>query len=141
MIKMNCVLLTACIVLFAFSSSGYALRCYHCENSPSLCKTNSTCLSNEDTCLQMRFGRYTDLQTSGSTWQNAVSIHGKETYIVNSFRKLRSFGMSSAQQKYLILKQGYIVEDLGKPLWVTWKRRNNVGFVVENCSFLLSHEF
>uniref|UniRef100_A0A8C9EKH1 CD59 glycoprotein n=1 Tax=Pavo cristatus TaxID=9049 RepID=A0A8C9EKH1_PAVCR len=65
MIKMNCVLLTACIVLLAFSSSGYALRCYHCENSPSLCKTNSTCLSNEDTCLQMRFGK---LRTS-SCWK------------------------------------------------------------------------
>lgn len=65
MIKMNCVLLTACIVLLAFSSSGYALKCYHCENSPSLCKTNSTCLSNEDTCLQMRFGK---LRTS-SCWK------------------------------------------------------------------------
>ncbi|NXK91139.1 CD59 protein, partial [Formicarius rufipectus] len=36
---------------------GYTLRCYHCENSPSLCRTNSTCLMNEDTCLQMKFGK------------------------------------------------------------------------------------
>ncbi|XP_069660263.1 CD59 glycoprotein isoform X2 [Haliaeetus albicilla] len=57
MIKMNCVILTACIVLVAFCSCGYALRCYHCENSPSLCKTNSTCLASEDTCLQMKFGK------------------------------------------------------------------------------------
>uniref|UniRef100_G1NCQ9 CD59 glycoprotein n=1 Tax=Meleagris gallopavo TaxID=9103 RepID=G1NCQ9_MELGA len=56
-----------CFFIFLFNSArsvrqnsvflGYALRCYHCENSPSLCKTNSTCLSNEDTCLQMRFGK------------------------------------------------------------------------------------
>nr|XP_047914727.1 CD59 glycoprotein isoform X1 [Anser cygnoides] len=57
MVKMNCILLTVCIVLVAFCSSGYALRCYYCENSPSLCKTNSTCLSAEDACLQMRFGK------------------------------------------------------------------------------------
>ncbi|XP_009576145.1 PREDICTED: CD59 glycoprotein [Fulmarus glacialis] len=65
MIKMNCVLLTACIVLVAFCSCGYTLRCYHCENSPSLCKTNSTCLAIEDTCLQMKFGK---LRTS-SCWK------------------------------------------------------------------------
>ncbi|KAM9606025.1 CD59 glycoprotein-like isoform 3-T3 [Morphnus guianensis] len=57
MIKMNCVILTACIVLVAFCSCGYTLRCYHCENSPSLCKTNSTCVATEDTCLQMKFGK------------------------------------------------------------------------------------
>ncbi|XP_035408241.1 CD59 glycoprotein [Cygnus olor] len=65
MVKMNCFLLTVCIVLVAFCSSGYALRCYHCENSPSLCKTNNTCLSTEDACLQMRFGK---LRTS-SCWK------------------------------------------------------------------------
>ncbi|XP_025945165.1 F-box only protein 3 isoform X3 [Apteryx rowi] len=57
MIKMNYVLLTVVVVLVAFCSSGYTLRCYHCENSPTLCKTNSTCLSTEDTCLQMKFGK------------------------------------------------------------------------------------
>ncbi|NXG09962.1 CD59 protein, partial [Sakesphorus luctuosus] len=57
MTKMNFALLTTCIVLVAFCGSGYALRCYHCENSPSLCRSNSTCLMNEDTCLQMRFGK------------------------------------------------------------------------------------
>ncbi|KAM6073997.1 PREDICTED: CD59 glycoprotein [Chlamydotis macqueenii] len=62
---MNCILVTVCIVLVAFCSSGYALRCYHCDNSPSLCKTNSTCLATEDTCLQMRFGK---LRTS-SCWK------------------------------------------------------------------------
>ncbi|XP_062477926.1 CD59 glycoprotein isoform X2 [Pezoporus occidentalis] len=65
MTKMNCILVTACIVLIAFCTSGYALRCYHCENSPSLCKTNSTCLATEDTCLQMKFGK---LRTS-SCWK------------------------------------------------------------------------
>uniref|UniRef100_A0A8C3BF15 CD59 glycoprotein n=1 Tax=Cairina moschata TaxID=8855 RepID=A0A8C3BF15_CAIMO len=34
----------------------FIIQCYHCENSPSLCKTNNTCLSTEDACLQMRFG-------------------------------------------------------------------------------------
>ncbi|NXP81002.1 CD59 protein, partial [Ramphastos sulfuratus] len=63
--KMNCILLTACLALVAFCSSGAALRCYHCENSPALCKTNSTCLPNEDTCLQMKFGK---LRTS-SCWK------------------------------------------------------------------------
>ncbi|XP_025890454.1 CD59 glycoprotein [Nothoprocta perdicaria] len=57
MIKMNCVLLTVCLVLAALCSPGYALRCYHCDNSPTLCKTNSTCLPTEDTCLQMKFGK------------------------------------------------------------------------------------
>ncbi|XP_051476528.1 CD59 glycoprotein isoform X1 [Apus apus] len=65
MIKMNHVLLTTCVLLVAFCSSGYALRCYHCENSPTLCKTNSTCLTTEDTCLQMKFGK---LRTS-SCWK------------------------------------------------------------------------
>ncbi|KAM7108555.1 CD59 glycoprotein isoform 1-T2 [Ciconia maguari] len=67
MIKMNCVVLTTCIILVAFCSCGYTLRCYHCENSPSLCKTNSTCLANEDTCLQMKFGK---LRTS-SCWKSS----------------------------------------------------------------------
>ncbi|XP_032548305.1 CD59 glycoprotein [Chiroxiphia lanceolata] len=57
MTKMNFILLTACIVLVAFCSFGSTLRCYHCENSPSLCRSNSTCLTNEDTCLQMKFGK------------------------------------------------------------------------------------
>ncbi|XP_009562681.1 CD59 glycoprotein [Cuculus canorus] len=57
MVKMNSILLTTCILLAAFCSCGYTLRCYHCENSPSLCKTNSTCLETEDTCLQMKFGK------------------------------------------------------------------------------------
>ncbi|NXA97255.1 CD59 protein, partial [Melanocharis versteri] len=57
MTKMNCILLTACIVLIAFCCSGYTLRCYHCDNSPTVCRTNSTCLTTEDTCLQMKFGK------------------------------------------------------------------------------------
>ncbi|XP_027756286.1 CD59 glycoprotein [Empidonax traillii] len=56
MSKMNSILLTTCIVLVAFCSFGSTLRCYHCENSPTLCRSNSTCLMNEDTCLQLRFG-------------------------------------------------------------------------------------
>ncbi|NXN27120.1 CD59 protein, partial [Nycticryphes semicollaris] len=56
MSKMNCILLTACLVLVAFCSSGYTLRCYHCDNSPSPCKSNSTCLPTEDSCLQLKFG-------------------------------------------------------------------------------------
>ncbi|XP_031968528.1 CD59 glycoprotein isoform X1 [Corvus moneduloides] len=57
MTKMNYILLTACIVLIAFCGSGYTLRCYHCDNSPSVCRTNSTCLTTEDTCLQIKFGK------------------------------------------------------------------------------------
>ncbi|XP_072785634.1 CD59 glycoprotein [Taeniopygia guttata] len=57
MTKMNCILLTACIVLITFCGSGYTLRCYHCDNSPTLCRTNSTCLTTEDTCLQLKFGK------------------------------------------------------------------------------------
>ncbi|XP_037993813.1 CD59 glycoprotein [Motacilla alba alba] len=57
MTKMNCILLTTCIVLIALCGSGYTLRCYHCDNSPTLCRTNSTCLTTEDTCLQLRFGK------------------------------------------------------------------------------------
>ncbi|NWV62282.1 CD59 protein, partial [Malurus elegans] len=56
MAKMNCILLAACIVLIAFCGSGYTLRCYHCDNSPMVCRTNSTCLTSEDTCLQIRTG-------------------------------------------------------------------------------------
>ncbi|XP_005046446.2 PREDICTED: CD59 glycoprotein [Ficedula albicollis] len=55
--KMNCILLTTCIILIAFCGSGYTLRCYHCDNSPTLCRTNSTCLTTEDTCLQLKFGK------------------------------------------------------------------------------------
>ncbi|NXH10839.1 CD59 protein, partial [Bucco capensis] len=65
MIKMNSILLTACLVLVVFCSSGYSLRCYHCENSPYLCKTNSTCLPTEDACLQVTYGK---LRTS-SCWK------------------------------------------------------------------------
>ncbi|XP_005531834.2 PREDICTED: CD59 glycoprotein [Pseudopodoces humilis] len=57
MTKMNCILLTTCIVLIAFCGSGYTLRCYHCDNSPTVCRTNSTCLTTEDTCLQLKFGK------------------------------------------------------------------------------------
>ncbi|KAI1232764.1 CD59 glycoprotein [Lamprotornis superbus] len=32
-------------------------RCYHCDNSPTLCRTNSTCLTTEDTCLQLKSGK------------------------------------------------------------------------------------
>uniref|UniRef100_A0A670HWE0 CD59 glycoprotein n=1 Tax=Podarcis muralis TaxID=64176 RepID=A0A670HWE0_PODMU len=38
--------------------SGYALRCYTCEQSPFLCRTNLTCSYEEDACLQIRFGMY-----------------------------------------------------------------------------------
>ncbi|NXN94015.1 CD59 protein, partial [Rhinopomastus cyanomelas] len=65
MTKMNCILVTACLVLVALCGSGRALRCYHCENSPTLCKTNTTCSPSEDTCLQMKFGK---LRTS-SCWK------------------------------------------------------------------------
>ncbi|NXB75457.1 CD59 protein, partial [Donacobius atricapilla] len=57
MTKVNCILLAACVVLIAFCGSGYTLRCYHCENSPTLCRTNSTCLPTEDTCLKLEFGK------------------------------------------------------------------------------------
>ncbi|NWT14944.1 CD59 protein, partial [Vireo altiloquus] len=65
MTKMNWILLTACMVLIAFCGSGYTLRCYHCDNSPTVCRTNSTCLTNEDACLQIKFGK---LRTS-SCWK------------------------------------------------------------------------
>ncbi|NXI37777.1 CD59 protein, partial [Galbula dea] len=57
MTKMNSILLITFLVLVAFCSCGYTLRCYHCENSPYWCKTNSTCLPTEDTCLQITFGK------------------------------------------------------------------------------------
>ncbi|NXF07416.1 CD59 protein, partial [Smithornis capensis] len=57
MTKINFIMLTACVVLVAFCHSGYTLRCYHCDNSPTLCKSNSTCLATEDTCLQLKFGK------------------------------------------------------------------------------------
>ncbi|KFP83428.1 CD59 glycoprotein, partial [Acanthisitta chloris] len=56
MTKMNCILLTACIVLVAFCSSGYALRCYHCDHSPTPCRTNMTCSMSEDACLLLKSG-------------------------------------------------------------------------------------
>ncbi|NXU55839.1 CD59 protein, partial [Turnix velox] len=57
LIKMNSILLTVWLVLVAFCTSGYTLRCYHCDNSPSPCKSNSTCLATEDTCLQIKLGK------------------------------------------------------------------------------------
>ncbi|NWR36022.1 CD59 protein, partial [Tachuris rubrigastra] len=54
--KMNFILLTTCVLLVYFCAFGSTLRCYHCDNSPSLCRSNSTCLMNEDTCLQLKFG-------------------------------------------------------------------------------------
>ncbi|NWV74252.1 CD59 protein, partial [Dasyornis broadbenti] len=67
MTKMNCILLIACIVLIAFCGSGYTLRCYHCDNSPVPCRTNSTCLMGEDTCLQIKSGK---LRTS-ACWRTS----------------------------------------------------------------------
>ncbi|CAM2115667.1 unnamed protein product [Caretta caretta] len=58
--KMNCILFTVFIVLIAYCSSGYALKCYICANSPSLCSTNATCTHGDDSCLQIRFA---DLKT------------------------------------------------------------------------------
>ncbi|XP_019374958.1 PREDICTED: CD59 glycoprotein [Gavialis gangeticus] len=52
--KMNCILISAFITLVVFCSSGYSLRCYTCEQSPVLCKTNGTCIPGEDACLQIR---------------------------------------------------------------------------------------
>ncbi|XP_014804388.1 PREDICTED: CD59 glycoprotein [Calidris pugnax] len=77
MIKMNCILLSACLVLVAFCSSGYALRCYHCDNSPTLCKSNSTCLPNEDTCLQLKFGK---LRTSACWKASQCSVNDIAEY-------------------------------------------------------------
>ncbi|KQK73655.1 CD59 glycoprotein [Amazona aestiva] len=65
MIEINVSSLGGTDPRFWEGKTGYALRCYHCENSPSLCKTNSTCLATEDTCLQMKFGK---LRTS-SCWK------------------------------------------------------------------------
>ncbi|XP_059578736.1 CD59 glycoprotein [Alligator mississippiensis] len=53
--KMNCILISAFITLVVFCSSGYSLRCYTCDQSPVLCKTNGTCIPGEDACLQIRF--------------------------------------------------------------------------------------
>ncbi|CAM4691156.1 unnamed protein product [Lepidochelys kempii] len=58
--KINCILFTVFIVLIAYCSSGYALKCYICANSPSLCSTNATCTHGDDSCLQIRFA---DLKT------------------------------------------------------------------------------
>ncbi|XP_074853574.1 CD59 glycoprotein-like [Carettochelys insculpta] len=52
---MNCILFPVFIVLIAYCSSGYSLKCYTCEYSPSLCSTNATCIHGDDTCLQIRF--------------------------------------------------------------------------------------
>ncbi|KAM6466734.1 CD59 glycoprotein isoform 2-T2 [Liasis olivaceus] len=52
--KMNCVLLAVFIILTISCNSGYALRCYICEQSPILCRTNLTCSDEEDACLQIR---------------------------------------------------------------------------------------
>ncbi|NWI88320.1 CD59 protein, partial [Pitta sordida] len=57
MSKLNFILLAACIVLVVLCHSGYTLRCYHCENSPTMCKTNTTCSASQDTCLQLKFGK------------------------------------------------------------------------------------
>ncbi|XP_061466717.1 CD59A glycoprotein-like [Rhineura floridana] len=53
--KLNCILLTTFIILTVSCSPGYTLRCYHCEQSPHLCKMNVTCGYEEDACLQIRF--------------------------------------------------------------------------------------
>ncbi|XP_032081523.1 LOW QUALITY PROTEIN: CD59 glycoprotein-like [Thamnophis elegans] len=52
--KINYILLTAFIILTVSSTSGYALRCYFCEQSPFLCRSNLTCSEEEDACLQIR---------------------------------------------------------------------------------------
>uniref|UniRef100_A0A8C9UCT7 CD59 molecule (CD59 blood group) n=1 Tax=Serinus canaria TaxID=9135 RepID=A0A8C9UCT7_SERCA len=46
--------------LFLFNAAAVSVlitQCYHCDNSPTLCRTNSTCLTTEDTCLQLKFGK------------------------------------------------------------------------------------
>ncbi|NXO41027.1 CD59 protein, partial [Locustella ochotensis] len=68
MTKMNCILLTACVVLIAFCGSGYSLRCYHCENSLTPCRTNSTCAPTDDTCLKLTFGKLRTL----SCWKRSL---------------------------------------------------------------------
>ncbi|KAJ7344604.1 hypothetical protein JRQ81_000554 [Phrynocephalus forsythii] len=53
--KSNCILLTVFIIVTISFHCGYALRCYTCEQSPFLCRTNVTCHEEEDACLQIRF--------------------------------------------------------------------------------------
>ncbi|XP_070787295.1 CD59 glycoprotein-like [Pituophis catenifer annectens] len=52
--KTTYIFLTAFIILTISCSSGYALRCYICEQSPFLCRSNVTCTEEEDACLQIR---------------------------------------------------------------------------------------
>uniref|UniRef100_A0A8D2QLU4 MAC-inhibitory protein n=1 Tax=Zosterops lateralis melanops TaxID=1220523 RepID=A0A8D2QLU4_ZOSLA len=42
---------------FSFLMLLLLSQCYHCDNSPTVCRTNSTCLPTEDTCLQLKFGK------------------------------------------------------------------------------------
>ncbi|XP_053113042.1 CD59 glycoprotein-like [Hemicordylus capensis] len=53
--KTKYFLLIAFFTIIVFCSSGNALRCYSCEQSPMLCRTNVTCSYEDDVCLQIRF--------------------------------------------------------------------------------------
>nr|XP_056720179.1 CD59 glycoprotein-like [Euleptes europaea] len=53
--KTKCILITAFVTIVVFCHSGDALRCYTCEQSPVVCRTNVTCTPEEDVCLQIRF--------------------------------------------------------------------------------------
>ncbi|XP_063253574.1 CD59 glycoprotein isoform X1 [Prinia subflava] len=83
MTKMSCILLTACVVLIAFCGSGYTLRCYHCDNSPTLCRTNSTCLTTEDTCLQLKFGKLRTFSCWKSSQCNVNEI--ADSFLLDNF--------------------------------------------------------
>ncbi|XP_077180903.1 CD59 glycoprotein-like [Paroedura picta] len=53
--KTKCILFTVFIAIVVFCHSGDALRCYTCEQSPVVCRTNVTCAHEDDVCLQIRF--------------------------------------------------------------------------------------
>ncbi|KAH0620806.1 hypothetical protein JD844_021587 [Phrynosoma platyrhinos] len=66
--------------------TGYALRCYNCEQSPFLCRMNVTCREDEDTCLQIRFlnlRTYSCWKTSRCTTREVA-----EHFNADSFRFL-----------------------------------------------------
>ncbi|KAF7251711.1 CD59 glycoprotein, partial [Varanus komodoensis] len=84
--KMNCLLLTVFIIIAISCGSGHALRCYKCEQSPFLCRSNITCSEEEDVCLQIRF---VHLRTYGC-WKSSLCSHEDvaRAFDADSFRSL-----------------------------------------------------
>ncbi|XP_060095284.1 CD59 glycoprotein-like [Heteronotia binoei] len=84
--KTKFILFTVCIAIVMFCHSGEALRCYTCEQSPVVCRTNVTCTHEEDVCLQIRF---LHLRTY-SCWKSSRCIRKEvaDEFNADSFRFL-----------------------------------------------------